>query len=115
MKKILAFASLLFMLGCSPTTSPELTSVSSDGKNLVKIYGTKASSLDPFQTRIILSGNNLTDTLVTEIFTGDLNAETVKFTWSDNENCTIEFSQTDNPRIMYATFANGGIKLSENK
>ena len=71
--------------------------------------------MDPFMTNIVVTGNDMSDTLITEIFASDLNEETVKFAWSDNENCIITFKQSDGDRSMSVSFANDKNTLYENK
>ncbi len=106
----------ILMASCGSTKTQELASESSDKLCTVKISGTRATSLDPYQATIKIIGYEQSDSLVTEIFAKDLNKENVLFTWADNTNCLVTFiQQDDTKRILNISFGKDGNSLRETK
>jgi hypothetical protein len=102
------------ILSCGSNKTQEITSESSDKQNKIKIWGNRGTSFDPFQASIVVNGYNQSDTLMTEIYAKELNNETINFSWTDNNNCTITFiQQDDSKRIMNVTFSQDDNSLRE--
>jgi hypothetical protein len=119
MKKIsvylLCLVSAGLLLACGGVNkTKEVISESSDKANQIKISGSRGTSLDPFQTSIIINGYDQSDTLMTEIYARDLTKENVLFTWSDNSKCRLTFvQQDDSKRVMDVMFKEDGNLLRE--
>jgi hypothetical protein len=118
MKKITFY--LLFLVStdilfsCSNEKTDEMISESADKQNQIKISGGRGTSFDPYQVTIIVRGYNQSDSLMTEIYAKELNKETVKFSWLDNNSCKITFvQQDDSKRNMNVTFGQDGNSLRE--
>ncbi len=118
MKKISVYFLYLLCTGilfsCGNTKTKEITSESADKQNKIKIWGNRGTSLDPFQTSIVVNGYGQSDTLMTEIYAQDLNKESVAFSWTDNNSCTVTFiQQDDSKRNMNVYFSEDGNSLKE--
>jgi hypothetical protein len=103
MKKLLPFLALLFILtSCNDKNEASLTKTSADGKTVVKVYGKRSSSLEPFQvTTTVKSGDIPEGSLIFEIFATDLNDSNVRFDWSDSRNAVITFTQKDGEKKIF--------------
>jgi hypothetical protein len=96
LKRLWVLLPLMILAGCGSKNSTEMSSPSPDGKVTIFVNGTKPSFGDPWQAKIKIKTPSNEKEVVTEIFAGELNKETVKFTWEDTDRCTIVFFQQDN-------------------
>lgn len=100
---------------CEPSKSQEIISYSPDKTSFIKIVGVRTTSLDPFQTSIIINGFSQSDTLMTELYVKEFSPATVQFDWKE-ASCTVNFiQQDDSKRLMQIKLNENGNSLHELK
>lgn len=86
---------LLFLLAGCQQKNVTLENTSPNEKVKITLTAEK-SSLNPWQCELKVKAYSFQEgALKFEIFTGNLDNETVSFDWKDDENCLISFSETD--------------------
>ncbi len=96
-----------WLSGCGKGASKELVSLSPNGNFEVKVSGKQEVVLEPYTTSIIINGNEMSDTLLAQIYAkGSLDENSVAFSWKDPEHCLITFQETDGERSLLVSFAN---------
>jgi hypothetical protein len=103
-----------FTLTSCKKESIQLEEVSPDKKITVSIKGEKASSMDPFEVNINTKGYGFNETITTEIFSGTIDSNNLKFKWINKNECYMVFMQQDNTiRRMHLKVNEDGILLNE--
>lgn len=91
--------------GCGKTYS-KIEHTSPNGKVKITVAGNRSTSLDSWQVELKVKAYSFNeDELTFEIYASDLNTETVKFNWIDEQHCTIVFKQTDNTERKFSLTA----------
>ena len=86
---------VVLFTACDPQ-SKEITFTNSDETVSVRIAATRQMKLDPFEVTIGAAGFGRPEASGTyEMQLDDLTSETVKWNWTDVNNCNITFSQPD--------------------
>ena len=103
----------VFLYSCKKE-SIHLEDVSPDSKITITIKGEKSSSMDPFLVNITTKGYGFNETITTEIYSGTIDSNNLKFNWKSNKECYFVFLQQDNTtRKMHLKVDDDRILLSE--
>ncbi|MES2619410.1 MAG: hypothetical protein V4615_01050 [Bacteroidota bacterium] len=118
MKDLISFLLVsiaIFLVSCNSNTSAVIENISSDGKVKIKVEGKRGLPLDPYKTEISVKAYDFKEgKLMFEIMAGDLNNESVKFTWEDNSNCIISIEESDKHVRSFKLFADENqVQLAE--
>jgi hypothetical protein len=98
MKNLISLSLLvfsLFLFSCETETSPEFKSTSEDGEVVIRVQGTRSSSLDPYNVDISASIGDRKLEAMTEVYADSLTEENVSFSWSGNRQCVVRLTERD--------------------
>ena len=112
--KLLLFTALPYILFSCKKESIHLEDVSPDRKITITVEGEKPSSMDPYMVNISTKGYGFNETISTEIYSGTIDSNNLKFNWVSNKECYFVFLQQDNTtRRMHLKVDDDRILLSE--
>jgi hypothetical protein len=92
---------LLIICGCQRKQSHKIVFSSSDNKFIIDVYGEKPNKIDPWMVNLVFHKNAKSDTLGIEVFSGEINKETVQCVWKTDSTCLLIFDQQDDTRRTF--------------
>lgn len=115
MKYILYLTTFLLLTACGGKTEAVVNHTSPNGKVSITVAGKRSNTIEAFRTEIAVRAYELSEgKLMFEIYADDLNAENVKFGWSDDTHCTISIEQRDGATRNFALQATANsVQLAE--
>jgi hypothetical protein len=97
--RISILAIILFLGACS-TSFDKITSEGPENQMTIEVSGTKVTA-EPIQVHMVVSLGEKKHESDFEVFSSDLNLETVKFNWAGPTECKVVFDEWDeSPRTI---------------